>query len=264
MAGSEMVTTERAAETAISGKSPFPVLDFRTDALLLDIDGTIVDIALTPEAVKVPGPLKLHLSQVREKLGGALALISGRTLAAIDELFAPVKFVAVGCHGAELRLSPDGKLEQVAPLLTSAEKAAFAEIGKLNPLIRVEDKHYTLAIHYRRVPQLENELFGWVNNKLGSIGADLEVICGKAVIEIKSPGFNKGTGLEHIMQQALFSGRRPIYFGDDTTDEDAFAVLPQFHGVGISVGRLLPGAQRCVARPALVRDWLGRLSKGET
>lgn len=246
---------------ARDANAPLPALDFAQDALLLDIDGTIIDIAPTPEAVFVPETLKLHLSQMRERLSGALALISGRTLSAIDELFAPLKFVAAGCHGAELRFDPHGQVMRPAPLLTTAERAQIAEIAKLDPRIRLEDKHYTMAIHYRLAPELENTLFGAVNGLLQKLPANLEVICGKDVIEIKLPGFDKGTGLRSIMQQTPFAGRHPIFVGDDTTDEDALAALPEFNGLGISVGRLLPGARACVRSPRDVRHWLARLTE---
>jgi len=238
----------------------FPAVDLARDALLLDIDGTIIDIAPTPDAVVVPESLELNLGRVREKLDGALALITGRMLAAADELFAPLTFAAVGCHGAEVRTAPGGKIEQVARPLSAVEKAAFAEAGKFDPRIRIEDKHYTLAIHYRRVPELENELFGYVNGTLQRLGADLEMVLGKAVIELKPPGVTKGTGVEHLMAVAPFAGRRPVFFGDDTTDEDAFAELPKLKGIGVSVGRLLPGADRCVPAPKDVRNWLAQLA----
>src|ERR1043166_286029 len=236
-----------------------PALDRARDALFLDIDGTIVDIAPTPEAVCVPESLKRDLSRLNALLDGAVALVSGRTLASVDALFAPIELSAVGCHGAEIRRRPESKIESRGEPLPAPIKAAFADIGKLDPRIRLEDKHYTFAIHYRRAPELENEVFGMVNAKLNALDRELEVMCGKAVIEIKSSGFNKGTGLHDLMQYEPFAGRRPVFFGDDTTDEDAFARLPEFGGVGISVGRSLPGASSFVRSPLDVRHWLAEL-----
>ena len=239
-----------------------PALDRARDALFLDIDGTIVDIAPTPEAVCVPESLKRNLSRLNAFLDGAVALVSGRTLASVDALFAPVELSAVGCHGAEIRRRPESKIESRGEPLSTPIKAAFADIAKLDARIRLEDKHFTFAIHYRRAPELENQLFGLVNERLAALDANLEVICGKAVIEIKEPGFNKGTGLMDLMSQAPFRGRHPVYFGDDSTDEDAFAVLAGLKGLGISVGRMLPGAASCVFSPADVRDWLARCVEG--
>jgi trehalose 6-phosphate phosphatase len=237
-----------------------PELDAAHDALFLDIDGTMIDIAPTPESVVVPESLKLSLSRLQQMLDGALAVSSGRTIPSIDELFAPLKLVASGCHGAEIRLDPNGKFEQRAAPMNAAEKAALAQIAKLDPRLRTEDKIYTFAIHYRSAPELENPLSGMVNQWVASAGRDLEVMFGKAVIEIKPPGFNKGTGLEYMMQHPPFRGRRPIFLGDDTTDEDALAVLPKFGGLGISVGlRRLPEAARSVDSPSAVRRWLADL-----
>ena len=244
----------------ITGDSVLPALDWSRDALLLDVDGTIIDIAPTPEAVVVPESLKLSLSRVRERLGGALALISGRTLAAIDELFVPLKFTAAGAHAAELRLDPDGEVKRCGVPLTPVEKAAFAAVTKLDPRLRIEDKVYTLAVHYRNALEFEDQVIALMREQVTKLREDLRILCGKAVVEVKTRGFNKGTGLRQIMEHPPFRGRRPIFFGDDVTDEDALAVVPEFSGLGISVGRLLPGAGFQVSSPQAVRLWLARLS----
>jgi trehalose 6-phosphate phosphatase len=240
-----------------------PSLDLGRDALLLDIDGTIIDIAPTPEAVVVPETLKLSLSRLREELSGALALISGRTLGAIDELFTPLRFTAAADHAAEIRLEPGGDVKHCAAPLTPAEKAAFAPIAKLDPRLRIEDKVYTLAIHYRLVPELGDTVIAAMQDAAAKLHENLRVLSGKAVVEVKRPGFNKGTGLREIMQHPPFAGRRPVFFGDDVTDEDALAMLPKFSGLGISVGQLLPGAARQVSSPAEVRQWLAELVAGQ-
>ena len=254
------VTAEATVPAARAATNSFPDIDFARDALFLDIDGTIIDIAPTPESVVVPESLKLNLVHVREKLSGALALLSGRTLGAIDQLFAPLKFAAAGAHGAEVRPGPDSDVEHCAAPLNAVEKAAFADIAKLDPRLRLEDKIYTLAIHYRSAMELENQVIGMVNERVQKLQENLRVMCGKAVVEVKRRGFNKGTGLRRLMQHAPFAGRRPVFFGDDVTDEDALAVLPDFGGIGRSVGRLLPGAGGMVATPNDVREWLGRLA----
>lgn len=239
--------------------SGLPWLD-ASQALFLDIDGTIVDIAATPEAVDVPESLKLSLSRVRETLGGALALISGRTLSAIDELFAPLKFAAAGAHGAELRAAPNGAVERAHTHLSAAERAILAGVAKLDPRLRLEDKGYSVAIHYRNALELEDEVLTRVRDEVAQFGESLRILHGKAVVEVKPHGFNKGTGLGYLMAHHPFAGRQPVFFGDDVTDEDALAALPEFRGVGISVGRLLPGAGSQVATPREVREWLARLA----
>ena len=241
-------------------RAGFPEIEFGRDALFLDIDGTIIDIAPTPESVIVPESLKLSLSRVCERLGGALALVSGRTLSAVDELFAPLKFSAAGAHGAELRLEPNGAVKHRAVPLTAAEKAAFADLLKLHPQIRIEDKVYTLAVHYRAAPELEDKIIAEVKERARKLREGLRVLCGKYVIEVKTRGFNKGTGIQQIMGHPPFAGRRPIFLGDDITDEDGFAVLPKLSGIGVSVGRLLPGAAAYVPSPETVRRWLAQLA----
>ena len=236
-----------------------PALDWARDALFLDIDGTIVDIAPTPEAVVVPESLKLSLSRIRKNLGGALALISGRTLQSIDELFAPLKFAAAGAHGAEVRYEPNGPVERCAVPLTSAERAAIALVAKRDPRLRLEDKGYSMAVHYRSAPDLKDIVIATVRDEVAKLGENLRVLRGKMVVEVKAGGFNKGIGLKRLMGHAPFLGRRPIFLGDDVTDEDAVAAVRDFSGVGISVGRSLPGATERVDSPAEVRAWLAHL-----
>lgn len=241
---------------APAGETVFPVLDLQRHALFLDIDGTIVDIAPTPEAVIVPESLKVSLSRLRDMLGGALALVSGRTLSAIDDLFAPLKFTVAADHGAEVRRDPHGGVCRYAAPLTAAEKAVFADLPKMHPQIRIEDKVYTLAVHYRAAPELEAKVIAAVRERAQGLRENLRVLCGKCVVEVKAPGFDKGAGIHNIMEHPPFAGRQPIFLGDDVTDEDGFASLPAFSGIGISVGRLLPGASACVPSPRFVRDWL--------
>ena len=253
--------SEERTPGAASAEDALPPLDLARDALILDIDGTMIDIAPTPESVIVPESLKLSLSRLQEKLNGALGVSSGRTIPSIDELFSPVKLVASGCHGAEIRLDPNSKFERLATPMSAAEKAALAQIARIDSRLLTEDKIYTFAIHYRSAPELEDKLSGLVNQWVAGAGRDLEIIFGKKVIEIKPPGFNKGTGLQYMMRHPPFSGRRPIFLGDDTTDEDALAVLPEFGGLGISVGlRRLPGAALAVDSPGKVRRWLAQLA----
>jgi trehalose 6-phosphate phosphatase len=241
-----------------------PALDFLRDALFLDIDGTIIDIAPTPEMVVVPESLKLSLSRLQGELGGAVALVSGRTLSAIDDLFSPLKFALAADHGAEVRPNPGGRVQRQAAPLDPAAKAALASIAKLDPRLRIEDKVYTFAVHYRLAPELGDTVIAAVKNTVTQLQADLRVLCGKAVVEVKRPGFNKGTGLREIMQHSPFAHRRPVFFGDDVTDEDALRVLPEYCGLGISVGRRLPGATIAAPSPGDVRRWLAGQSAAGT
>jgi trehalose 6-phosphate phosphatase len=244
---------------------PLPSTNLGDLAILLDIDGTILDIAPTPGDVTVPALLRQTLARLSRETGGALALVSGRPVGDIDLLFAPLRLPAIGGHGAELRASADGEMDSdhVRPL-DGGLKDRLAELAVGAPGILVEDKGYALAVHYRLAPEQE----GKVKRAVAAIQADwpkegIEVLPGKAVVEIKAAGFHKGAAVRELMKHKPFAGRRPIFIGDDTTDESAFAVMPEFNGLGFSVGRHMPGAAHCFATPSEVRRWLERLSAGD-
>jgi len=235
-----------------------PSLDLERSSLLLDIDGTVLDIAPTPEAVHVPAHLVLALETLSNKLDGAVAFISGRAVSTIDALFAPVTLAAVGCHGAEIRVAPGAELLTVPPLPENV-RLAVAEIVAAAPGVLFEDKGSTFAIHFRAVPEAGGAVLrALLERRAVLLAQDLAILRGRDVIEIKPRWFNKGTGLAHLMQHAPFAGRTPVFLGDDTTDEDVFRVLPDFDGIGFSVGRRIDGASHMFKSPRAVRDWLGR------
>ncbi len=244
---------------------PLPAAKLRDIAVLLDIDGTILDIAPTPGAVIVPDSLRETLIRLSRATGGALALVSGRSLGDIDVLFAPLSLPAIGGHGAEMRLSPHEATEtEHAHLLDGDLRERLAELAIGAPGVLVEDKGYSLAVHYRLAPEQE----GRVKEAVAAIKADwpnepIEVLPGKSVVEIKPANFHKGAAIRELMRHEPFAGRRPIFIGDDITDESAFAVMPEFNGMGFSVGRRAPGTAHCFAAPSDVRRWLERLSGGD-
>lgn len=240
-----------------------PISNLDDIAILLDIDGTLLDIAPRPEEVRVPKGLSDNLTQLWKRLDGALAFVSGRPLFDIDRIFSPLKLPAVGGHGAEIRPSVDGKTyrRRAAPLDPKLKKLFF-EVQKIGPGIVLEDKDYSLALHYRLAPQLGGALIKSVAaicDKWGS--ASLEILPGKSVIEIKPRGFNKGTALRELMSYPPFAKRRPLFIGDDTTDDAAFAVLSDFSGIGFSVGGIVPGASFNFDGPHDVRLWLEMISR---
>jgi trehalose 6-phosphate phosphatase len=238
-------------------------IDIHQVAILLDIDGTLLDLAPTPDEVRVPPTLRRTLTTLHERSGGALALVSGRSLRDIDRIFSPLYVSAVGGHGAEIRLLPEGGAphERIIPLDKKLRRR-FADIAREGKGIIVEDKGYSLALHYRLVPERKRA----VEDAVAAICAELpaafvEVLPGKSVLEIKKVGFDKGTAIQYMMTQPPFAGRRPIFIGDDTTDESAFAVLPEFNGMAISVGRMVPGVAQRFEAPSDVRRWLERIAK---
>ncbi|HEY6578193.1 MAG TPA: trehalose-phosphatase [Rhizomicrobium sp.] len=231
-----------------------------SDAFLLDVDGTILDIAATPDAVRVPATLKRTLAQLQQQTDGATALVSGRELATLDRLFAPLRLAAIGGHGAEWRTRPDGAIEQRAQPLPIDIKRVFVSAMADEPQIRIEDKGYTLAFHYRRAPQRRLELEARLSRCLEPYASGLRLLHGKRVIEVKPRSFDKGEAIRELMRGAPFAGRRPVYLGDDTTDEDAFAVVREMEGVGISVGRRMADAQRMLPNPRTARQWLASIA----
>ncbi len=238
-----------------------PAIDLGECALLLDIDGTLLDFAPTPRDVKVPAGLVPTLSGLLARTSGALALVSGRSLDDIDWMFAPERFPSVGGHGAEMRLSIDNEAVAThAPPMNADLKLRFAAIADQHSGILLEDKGYSLALHFRRVPQAENAIYDAVSAIRAELpNAPIEVLPGKFVCEIKHSGFTKATGVRELMTHEPFKGRRPVFLGDDVTDETVFAIMPDFDGLSFSVGRLAQGVAGQFSGPAEVRRWLTHL-----
>jgi trehalose 6-phosphate phosphatase len=234
-------------------------------AILLDIDGTLLDLAPTPREVWVPPGLGETLSRLREKTSGALALVSGRSLNDIDLIFAPEQFPAVGGHGAEMRISIDNEaVARLAPPMDKELKRRLAAIARLSPGILIEDKGYSLALHYRLAPHAEKAIYEAVSLIRSELPqAPVEVLPGKCVCEIKQSGFDKATGVRELMAHEPFRGRRPIFIGDDVTDESVFAIMPDLGGLAFSVGRRARGVTSHFDEPRDVRAWLARLTDGE-
>ena len=234
-------------------------------AILLDIDGTLLDLARTPREVWVPPGLAATLHALRDRTGGALALVSGRSLNDIDLIFAPDRFPAVGGHGAEMRLSTDGEAVAThAPPMDKELKRRLAAIARLSPGILLEDKGYSLALHYRLAPHAEKAIYEAVSLIRADLpNAPIEVLPGKCVCEIKQAGFDKASGVRELMSHEPFRGRRPIFIGDDVTDESVFAIMPDLGGLAFSVGRHASGVAGHFEQPSEVRAWLKRLTDGK-
>jgi len=236
------------------------ISDLRDCAILLDIDGTILDIAPTPREVWVPPALRKTLARLQELTGGALALVSGRLLSDIDLIFAPLQLAAIGGHGAELRPAPGTEPQKRASFLSPELKRALATLTELGPGILVEDKGYSLALHYRLAPDLGAALRAAVAAVCSQLPqGTVEVLPGKAVVEVKPARVSKATAVRELMKYPPFNNRYPIFIGDDVTDEPVFGVIPDFGGLGFSVGRLVPGANGHFDTPEDVRAWLERI-----
>jgi trehalose 6-phosphate phosphatase len=227
-------------------------------AFFLDIDGTLLGFADTPAEVTVSSELKQTLERLHRAASGAVALISGRSIASVDALFAPLRFPIAGQHGLERRDS-EGQARRyaeqsprLAPIKECLEPLAARHAGLV-----LEEKGLTLAIHYRRAPHLASYLHRFVPSLIDPAD-NLGVQAGKMVIEIKPAGRDKGSTIMDFMGEQPFHGRVPIFIGDDLTDEHGFEVVNARGGLSVKVG---PG--RTVAKWRFtdvhaVRDWLAR------
>jgi trehalose 6-phosphate phosphatase len=254
---------EGAPETVPVPRSLVPHL--RECAVLLDIDGTLLDLAPTPREVWVPPGLAKTLRRLHERAGGALAMVSGRSLNDIDLIFAPDQFPAVGGHGSEMRIRGDSEAVAAhAPPMDKELKLRLAAIARLSPGILLEDKGYSLALHYRLAPHAEKAIYEAVSLIRADLpNAPIEVLPGKCVCEIKHSGFTKASGVRELMKQEPFKGRRPFFIGDDVTDESVFAIMPDMDGLAFSVGRRARGVAGHFDAPSDVREFLAHLLDDE-
>jgi trehalose 6-phosphate phosphatase len=234
-------------------------------AVLLDIDGTLLDLMPTPREVWVPPGLIKTLNRLYQRTGGALALVSGRSLNDIDLIFAPEQFPAVGGHGAEMRLEADADAVAAhAPPLDKELKRRLAAIARLSPGILLEDKGYSLALHYRLAPHAEKAIYAAVSLIRADLpDAPIEVLPGKCVCEIKHSGFTKASGVRELMTHPPFRGRKPFFIGDDVTDESVFGIMPDLDGIAFSVGRRARGVAGHFDAPSDVREFLAHLLDDE-
>src|SRR6476469_8577186 len=263
MAEEDIVRDDDAPETVPVPRSLIPHLS--ETAILLDIDGTLLDLMPTPREVWVPPGLSQTLNRLTQRTNGALALVSGRSLNDIDLIFAPDQFPAVGGHGAEMRIDPDAEAVAAhAPPMDKELKRRLAAIARLSPGILLEDKGYSLALHYRLAPHAEKAIYEAVSLIRADLpDAPIEVLPGKFVCEIKHSGFTKATGVRELMKHEPFRGRRPIFIGDDVTDETVFAIMPDLRGLSFSVGRRAKGVAGHFDEPSDVREFLAHLLDDE-
>lgn len=221
----------------------------RSCAVFLDIDGTLLDLAVTPDAVVVPPPLRALLPRLAAHVQGALALISGRSVADIDRLFGPG--IAMGAeHGAVLRDAAGHVFEDMAdsPALAALRAPLRAAVAA-HPGSLLEEKRFGLVLHWRAAPQAEAALTARAR-ELAAPYPELMLQPAHAALEIRLRGPGKAGALDRFMGLAPFTGRRPVFIGDDVTDEPAIARATERGGRGLHVGRDFAGG------PAAVRAWL--------
>ena len=230
-------------------------------ALFLDVDGTLLDLAERPSDILTPPGLVETLARAERKLGGALALVSGRPIRELDRVFEPLRLRASGVHGAELRLVPDDAIQPAPAAVDLPESlfAALSEAVKAFPGAFVENKRYSFAVHYRRAPAAAAQLRQAVMRVIESQpGIPVETMNAHCAIELKAPGCDKGGAVTAFLATAVFHGRTPIYIGDDDTDESGFAAVNAQGGYAYSVGRRRPGSIGTFSQPSAVRRWLAK------
>jgi trehalose 6-phosphate phosphatase len=243
---------------------PAPRSSLAGHALYLDIDGTILDLAPSPDAVEVPVWMVPLLRRLSRKLDGAVAFVSGRTIAAIDHLFRPLTFPAVGVHGGEIR-ALNGEImvdDQLTAELQAAEPLLREAIARIRG-VQLENKRSVIALHYRSVPERGREVLKVAELVAGGLGGQFSVLMGKCVVEIRPRHLTKGSAISRLMERAPFLERTPIFAGDDSTDEDAFEVVNRLGGISLRVGEEAPTAAKYrLASPDELRRWLLDVAEG--
>lgn len=231
-------------------------------AFFLDVDGTLLGFKERPEDVVADPPLLDLLRRLRSVSGGAVALVSGRMISDLDRIVAPLKLPAGGVHGADLRFAEGRRDTFEGAALADVRDSARGFVGA-RPGLRLEDKGATIAVHFRQAPERADEVRRFLDHAIA--GHDLMVQHGKMVAEVKSSGCHKGMAIEALMQTVPFTGRVPLFMGDDLTDEHGFETVNAYGGITVKVG----GAdERTVARHRLadthaVREFLSVICRSK-
>jgi trehalose 6-phosphate phosphatase len=236
-------------------------------ALFLDLDGTLLELAPHPDAVRVDAPLLDLLRALAQRSGGALALISGRRIATLDTLLQPLKLPASGLHGFERRDAAGAAVQRELPDPRALEEARrlLRELVAKEPRLVIEDKGVALALHYRQVPQMESQAVSAVTAIASQVRGGLRVQRGRMVIELAPGAVSKATAVAEFTSEAPFKGRLPVYVGDDCTDEPAFAWVNAAGGISVAVDVTPPtNARTRLGSVAEARSWLrGLLAAAE-
>ena len=235
-------------------------IDASRSALFLDVDGTLLGFKERPEDVVADEALLDLLRELRAATGGALALVSGRMISDLDRIVAPLVLPAGGVHGAELRFA-DGRRAAAAGAAIAEVRAAVAAFVDARPGLRLEDKGgAALALHYRQAPERADEVRAFLADTV--TGDALAIQHGKMVAEVKAAGCHKGMAIAALMGTPPFTGRAPLFAGDDLTDEYGFEMVNGVPGgVSIKIGGAdeATSARRRLEDTSAVRDFLASL-----
>lgn len=224
--------------------------------LFLDIDGTLVEFTDTPSQTFADDEIKVLLDHLMHRLAGAVALVSGRQINTMDQLFAPLQLPAAGLHGVERRDS-SGTLHgaKFEDQRLSRARKALALLADSYPGTIIEDKGRNIAVHFRLAPQFGELVHRSVEAIVAPLAEEYQLQDGVLMVEIKPRGFNKGSAVASFMREPPFAGRRPVFVGDDLTDRDGFAAVEALGGISVSVGERVRG-QYQLDNVGSVRRWL--------
>ena len=256
-----MAARGHGAKLAAMEALPPPAPDW---GLFLDFDGTLVELRRHPDEVEAPASLAQLLLDLLEAFDGAVAVVSGRSVAGLEQLLAPLQLPIAGIHGLERR-DARGILHRhdgAGPGLEATRRAVGRFVAGREGL-HWEDKGGAIAVHYRGAPERGEEVHAFLEEQRAALGDGYHVQPGKAVLELKPTGRDKGRVVAEFMAEAPFAGRTPVFVGDDVTDEDAFAWVNAHDGVSVRVGA--PGAPSVaryrVESVAAVLAWLHELPR---
>ena len=211
---------------------PLSILDGA--ALFLDFDGTLVELAETPDAIDVPAAVEPLLARLDERLEGRVALVSGRSIEGLERHIACNGRAVSGSHGLELRLRNGSRIPLAARHDLSEARARLKKVAEATPGLLLEDKPFGLALHFRQAPDEQGRVEALMSELARTSGLALQQ--GKMVIEIRPRGADKGDAVRAFMAEPEFAGARPVFVGDDLTDEHAFEAAVELGGTGILVG----------------------------
>jgi trehalose 6-phosphate phosphatase len=226
-------------------------------AFFLDIDGTLLDLADHPRLIRVEGDLVALLKSLGRAAGGALALISGRSVKDIDSLLADPGFCVAGQHGAERRdFSGTMHMREVPRTALETARRGLTAVARRHPALVLEDKGVNFALHFRSAPELGEQTQAAVRGLARELGGEFEVQLGKMVVELRPSGKDKGVAISEFLAETPFRGRTAVFVGDDLTDEIGFELINRVGGHSVKVGPGESAARWRLADAAAVRAWL--------
>ena len=229
-------------------------------ALFLDFDGTLVDLADTPGAIRIPDGLPTLLRSLSQRLNGRLAIVSGRAIADLEQHLDCSGIAVSGSHGLELRLADGVPIPLAVPFDSKGLGSKVDRFAAQHSGLLVERKPSSVALHYRMAPEEGEKVERFMSALAHKTGLSLQP--GKMVYELRPKGADKGDAIRAFMAEPEFGGARPIMIGDDITDEDAFEAAAAMGGAGILVGPERRSAARYrLADVGQVGAWLAEAAR---